>query len=231
MRRGELVATGDRVLAGVHEVVEAARRKDRPQGVEGVAWLARAEAEHSRLRWLAGVEPPPLEELVRLWTATVAGFEVFRHEFELARSRARLAAVLRASGDASGAEAHAEAAREVAQRLGAAALLHELAAPGPGRAPRSARAGTTPTRRRPDDVAAGQLTPREAEVLALVAQGRTNGEIGRQLFISTKTVSVHVSNLLAKLGAAGRTEAAAIARRRGLLHDDVPPTPAAPRPR
>jgi DNA-binding NarL/FixJ family response regulator len=68
-------------------------------------------------------------------------------------------------------------------------------------------------------------------VLALVAQGRSNGEIGRQLFISTKTVSVHVSNLLAKLGAAGRTEAAAIARQRGLLIDDVPAAPAAPRRR
>ena len=52
---------------------------------------------------------------------------------------------------------------------------------------------------------------------ALVAQGRTNGEIGRQLFISTKTVSVHVSNILGKLGASGRTEAAAIARRDGLI--------------
>ena len=61
------------------------------------------------------------------------------------------------------------------------------------------------------------LTPREREILVLVAQGRTNGEIGKQLFISTKTVSVHVSNILAKLRAAGRTEAAAIARRRGLL--------------
>ena len=46
------------------------------------------------------------------------------------------------------------------------------------------------------------LTPREAEILALVAEGRSNGEIGKQLFISTKTVSVHVSNILAKLDAA-----------------------------
>ena len=50
-----------------------------------------------------------------------------------------------------------------------------------------------------------------------MAQGRSNKEIGRQLFISAKTVSVHVSNILAKLGAAGRTEAVALARRRGDL--------------
>jgi DNA-binding NarL/FixJ family response regulator len=64
-----------------------------------------------------------------------------------------------------------------------------------------------------------ELTARETEILALVAQGRSNSEIARQLFISAKTVSVHVSNILAKLGASGRTEAAAIARRRGILRD------------
>jgi DNA-binding CsgD family transcriptional regulator len=61
------------------------------------------------------------------------------------------------------------------------------------------------------------LTDREREVLALVAAGRSNGQIATTLFISPKTASVHVSNILAKLGASGRTEAAAIARRRGLL--------------
>lgn len=61
------------------------------------------------------------------------------------------------------------------------------------------------------------LTPRELEVLRLIARGRSNGEIGRQLFISTKTASVHTSNLLAKLGATTRGEAAALARDRGLL--------------
>lgn len=61
------------------------------------------------------------------------------------------------------------------------------------------------------------LTPRERQVLVLVAAGRSNGEIGRELFISTKTASVHVSNILAKVGASSRTEAAAMARRLGLL--------------
>ena len=53
-------------------------------------------------------------------------------------------------------------------------------------------------------------------MLRLVAAGRSNREIAAELFISAKTASVHVSNILAKLGAATRTEAAAIAHRRGL---------------
>ena len=60
------------------------------------------------------------------------------------------------------------------------------------------------------------LTPRELDVLRLVADGRTNREIGAELFISEKTVSVHVSRILAKLGAANRAQAATVAHRLGL---------------
>jgi DNA-binding CsgD family transcriptional regulator len=67
----------------------------------------------------------------------------------------------------------------------------------------------------PDSVPFG-LTDREREVLALVAAGRSNGQIAAALFISPKTASVHVSNILAKLGVSGRVEAAAVAHRLGL---------------
>jgi DNA-binding CsgD family transcriptional regulator len=60
------------------------------------------------------------------------------------------------------------------------------------------------------------LSPREREVLALISQGRTNREIGERLFISQKTVGVHVGNILAKLDVSGRVEAAAVAIRLGL---------------
>jgi two-component system, NarL family, response regulator LiaR len=61
------------------------------------------------------------------------------------------------------------------------------------------------------------LTPREQEVLALLANGRSNQDIAESLVVSVRTVKVHVSNILAKLSASNRTQAVAKARRRGLL--------------
>jgi DNA-binding NarL/FixJ family response regulator len=60
------------------------------------------------------------------------------------------------------------------------------------------------------------LTPREQQVLALVANGCTNREIGQRLFMAEKTASVHVSRILAKLDVRSRTEAAAVAHRLGM---------------
>ena len=120
-----------------------------------------------------------------------------------------------------GRGARAGAARE----LGAAWLVRELegliararltvdAAPA---APRR-RAGAR-RRRREDDDPFG-LTPRERQVLALVARGATNREIGAELFMAEKTASVHVSRILAKLDVRSRTEAAAVAHRLGLVAD------------
>lgn len=58
------------------------------------------------------------------------------------------------------------------------------------------------------------LTPREREVLALVAEGRSDGEIAEALFISEKTASVHVASIRGKLGASSRVEMAMLARGR-----------------
>jgi DNA-binding CsgD family transcriptional regulator len=66
------------------------------------------------------------------------------------------------------------------------------------------------------------LSAREREVLGLIAQGRTNREIGERLFISQKTVGVHVGNILQKLGVSGRVEAAAVAIRLGMSGADAP---------
>jgi len=210
--RGDLAARGDEYAAAASDVAEHAH-KGRQQGPEGEAWIARVRAEHHRLRWLTGVSAPPEDELVDAWRAAVSAFENFGHVFEVARSQARLAAVLRAVGRPAEAAEQVAASRRVAVELGAEPLLAELRLlGGPGGGAAMSRG---PASRRDE-----ALTGREQEVLALVAEGRSNREIGKQLFISAKTVSVHVSNILAKLGAAGRTEAVALARRRGLLTDD-----------
>ena len=65
-------------------------------------------------------------------------------------------------------------------------------------------------------VAAG-FTPREMEVLRLLGSGATNVEIGRRLYISPKTASVHVTAILRKLDVSGRVQAATVAERMGLL--------------
>lgn len=200
--RGELVAAGADIIAAAR-ATEADIRRIRPLGLEARAWFARAEAEWARLRWVADVDPPPAEELIARWRETVSAFD-YGNVYELARARARLAAVLKATGDSAGAQELADLAREVAHRTGSAPLQNEVRGLGTTARPRSTR---------PD----GELTAREAEVLVLVAGGRSNREIGRRLYISDKTVSVHVSNIMAKLGAGSRTEAAAIARRDGLI--------------
>jgi DNA-binding CsgD family transcriptional regulator len=164
-----------------------------------MAWLTRVEAEAARLRGEAEPE---------LWRAAVAAFG-FGHVYEEARSRWRLAEALLATGDRAGAAEQAELAHEVAVRLGAVPLRTALE--GLIRRGRLDVGGV-----RTVEVSA-VLTPREAEVLRLLAQGRTNRQIGAELYISEKTASVHVSNILAKFGANGRTEAVAIAAQRGLL--------------
>ena len=193
----------DRLLADGHVVLDRYSDPSGHWGPEGRAWMKRLDAETLRARWLAGVDVPPLDVLVETWREAEVLFEDFGDVHELARVRVVLASILRAGGDPAAARQVADAARETAHRLGARPLLDELRA-----------LGSTPAR---GDVTTDTLTAREREILALVAEGRSNGEIGKQLFISAKTVSVHVSNILGKLGAAGRTEAAAIARRRGLL--------------
>jgi DNA-binding CsgD family transcriptional regulator len=196
----------ERLRAQGEEFVERARLvavRGQPRlgavGPEGRAWLARAEAEWARIE---GRDDP------QAWESAVAAFG-FGHRYELARSRRHLAEVLVGRGDRVAAAEQARLARETAVALRARPLREAIDALA-----RRARLdlGGGP-------VASSVLTPREQEVMRLVAQGLTNRQIGRRLFISEKTASVHVSNVLAKLGAGGRTEAVAIVHRRGLLAD------------
>ncbi|MCX4589053.1 AAA family ATPase [Streptomyces sp. NBC_01549] len=168
------------------------------QGPEGLAWLARAEAE-----WLRARSGPD----VAAWERAVAAFD-YGDPYELARSERRLAEALLVADRREEAAERARAARDTAVRLGAVPLREEL-----DTLIRRGRLADAPSAA--DRVPA--LTARESDVLRLLARGRTNRQIGEELFITGKTASVHVSNILAKLGAAGRTEAVAIAYREGLV--------------
>ncbi|NLE71473.1 MAG: AAA family ATPase [Actinomycetales bacterium] len=190
------VRHGDELLERARAAAVRGRPRGGRLGPEGVAWLRRAEAEHARL---AGTADP------ELWRRAVEAFS-YGYRYEVARSRWRLAEALLHAGDRDAARAELDVAHAEAVAMGARPLAEATAALA---------------RRARLDVAAPHrgevLTDREAEVLELVAQGLTNRQIGERLFISGKTVSVHVSNVLAKLGATSRAEAVAIAHRRGLL--------------
>jgi DNA-binding CsgD family transcriptional regulator len=192
---GESLAEVGRAAARAHDPAVG------PAGIEARAWATRLEAEVSRLQGKAAPE---------LWQTAVEQFG-YGHVFEEARSRFRLAEALLAVDDRAGAVAELKAAHDVALRLGAEPLRVAV-----GALARRARLGVEVTGVRQAEVS-DVLTPREAEVLALVAQGLTNRQIGGRLFISEKTASVHVSNILAKFSASGRAEAVAIAADRGLL--------------
>ncbi len=132
----------------------------------------------------------------------------------LRAAEARCASGYRAGTDRAAAAAEVAEAHAIADRIGAEEIAAQAAALA-----RRARLGLDPAAdgafEQSDELARFRLTDREREVLLLVAAGQSNAEIGKALFISAKTVSVHVSSILAKLGVGGRVEAAAVVHRLG----------------
>jgi DNA-binding CsgD family transcriptional regulator len=156
----------------------------------------------------------------QMWSLAVAGADARPMAFESAYARFRLAeAMLAARGSRDEASAVLVEARSRAAALSARPLLDLI----DGLAARARLSlgditdGAEPVSAGPGNpVAAYELTARELEVLRLVVAGRTNRQIGEELFISESTAGVHVSRILAKFGVAGRVEAATIAARLGI---------------
>ncbi|MFJ9433193.1 AAA family ATPase [Streptomyces sp. NPDC101490] len=195
---------------GRPEALDAVRRCVRALAAPAPVWAAHAlevSGELARAEGRASAAHP---------AETAAAYEALERPAELARARHRLAdALLVEGGRREEAAALLREARATARALGARPLREEvelLAA----RARLSLTEEKAPVTAEPEGDAFG-LTPREQDVLRLVAAGRTNRQIAGELFISPKTASVHVSNILAKLGVAGRGEAAALAHRLHLL--------------
>lgn len=192
------VETGKRLAETCRIFLKIGRPLSGTLGPEGRAWVAQLEAEESRLtgpadptRWCRVFEAfsygEPYRRACAQWRAAEALLE--RGE---ADDRSEAAALL------------GEAARTAAE-VGAEPLLAEVTALAERARLDSAGRATTP------------LTPRELAVLRLVARGLTNRQIGADLYISEKTVSVHLSRAMAKLEASNRAEAVNAAHLRGYL--------------
>jgi DNA-binding CsgD family transcriptional regulator len=205
-------AAGAALLGVAREGASYPARPRAVLGPEGRGWLARCEAEYARL---TGTNSP------EAWERVLAEFGP-GYVYETARTQWRLAEALVEDGRRDEAAVVWRAARDTASQLRAAPLgtalddlarrarLNHGARLDPENGNRGGHGGgsggTSPL---------AALTDREREVLSLLARGMSNREIGTELFITPKTASVHVSNILGKLGAASRTEAAAIAYREG----------------
>jgi len=161
--------------------------------------LLRASACSARGRLLLAEGEPRaagavLHDAIRRWQELAVPYEV-------ATARTLLAQAQRDSGDQEGARASFAAARELFDAIGATRTAEALES-APGRPARPCG-----------------LTPREMEVLGLVAQGWSNKDIARELSLSTKTVSRHLSNIFTKIEVSTRSAATAYAFRHGLAGD------------
>ena len=176
--------------------------------------LALFRAEATRV-W----DAPPTQP----WAQAVDLFDRIEHPYLGAYARWRLGEALLGRRRAAAASTPLREACRAAAGLGAKPLVEEIAAlanrgrldldatpgssSGPGRSSATGAAGSL----------AVVLTGRERQVLGLLAQGRTNREVARELFVTEKTAAAHVSNILHKLGVRSRVEAAGMALRSGLV--------------
>ena len=225
---------------GVHAAAELAEHPDRLPGgrQEGLRWVERLEAMwgraparfaaagphdtwHAALGALYRADRARLtagdDALAELWQSAADATSAAGMLYENARARYLLArTLLRAHRDRQRAAEELGLAHQVATELGArplVVLIEQLAAQthlslglaAPGEVDHAP----------PSRLAGAELTPREGEVLAQLVTGQTYGQIARTLFISEKTVSTHVSNLLRKTGAGSRIELAALASSSG----------------
>lgn len=196
-------------------------------------WAAYGVLVESELARAEGADTPGH------WSRAAAAFAPLQRPYELAQIRHRWAeSLLTVQGDRSAATPLLREAHAASVRLGARPLTETIEllagraritlsaperAPGPRihpadlvPAPGASAADAGPAVAQDPAVAAMEslgLTPRERDVHRLVAAGHTNRKIAEELYISPKTASVHVSNILAKLGVSSRGEAAALAHR------------------
>jgi ATP/maltotriose-dependent transcriptional regulator MalT len=198
------------LITTVHQMLSERGQQAYAQEALVPVYATMGQAEFARLEGRSDPE---------LWHRAATLWDRLSFAYPAAYARFREAEALLASrGPRPEAEQAIQAAHQTVVRLGAAPLRREieaLARRGRLQLAEPTDPACQPKAPRSQAESLG-LTPREAEVLALVAEGRTNRQIGQALFITEKTASLHVSHILTKLGVAGRGEAAAVAHRLAL---------------
>ena len=202
--RDEAIRVGSALLDLIREVLARPGPQDGWKREVG-AVEAQCEAEATRL--LGGSDADAWGVAVDVWASLSMPYAAAVCRWRQAE------AVLERGGTGPEARDLLVAAHDTALELGAAPLLE-----GTVRLARRARIDAVSDRSVVELEEEPRLTPRERDVLELVAAGRTNNQIAEALYISVKTASVHVSNILRKLEVSSRGEAAAVAYRRGLVH-------------
>jgi DNA-binding NarL/FixJ family response regulator len=185
----------DTAAASADEVMETAQRFE-SIGLRAVGLRAQGAVALARNQGVVALAS--LRAACSAWNELDAPFEA-------ARTRVLLADAYALLDDDDAADRERAAARACFERLGADAALRALDGDGAGA----------------DDATAHGLSPREREVLALVARGDTNREIAGELFLSEKTVARHLSNIFTKLGVSSRSAATAYAYAHGLVGDSA----------
>ena len=198
-------ATAARLRGRIDAARDAAKAgQGAEEASDTAAHLAHAAAAVTRLH---DSDPEAWAEAARRWAHLA-------DPYWLATARVREAEAAAAAGATARAAEALREAHQLAARLAAEPLLTDIEAVSR----RTRLSVEPPVVAVLEEAAIDQLglTPREAEVLSLVAAGQTNRQIGEALFVSEKTASVHVSNILRKLGVSSRVDAAAVAQRLGV---------------
>jgi DNA-binding CsgD family transcriptional regulator len=235
----DLARVAQVAIAGVRvEADEAQRARDRHDAEAEEAARERAAAMAERVS-LAAIDGGPVvravdalaqAELARaegredgeVWERAATAWDELKRPYRAAYARWRQTEALVRLRDREGAERAAAQALATARRLGSRWLVAEVE--GLALRARLSVEGVETGADAADGDGAGDpfgLTARERQVLALVASGATNREVGERLHMAEKTASVHVSRILSKLDVRSRTEAAAVAHRHGLADTEA----------
>lgn len=193
VHRSQLLPTAVDVLLTVGELEEAASLADQLGGFGSAFGCSALQAAGEYARASVALARADAEDALAAARGAADAWARLSAPYEVARCRVLIGRALRLIGDAESAVAELAEARRAFARLGAAPAEHEVAVLlGDARVP-------------------GGLSPRELEVLRLVAAGKSNPEIAAALVLSGKTVSRHLSNIFTKLDVGSRTAAAAFA--------------------